>query len=137
MAALVIPRPDRPHTEIKRLALIRPRLVHVELLRRLPVDGAEWRRDGHEDRGPGRRRATRLPIFVLPAALGSLLLLSTGRHISDVMVGLHLFAILAEIDNFAEDHELARWDGCAFAGAASVEAVVGLVKKEEAALALQ
>lgn len=53
------------------------------------------------------------------------------------MVGLHLFTILAEIDNFAEDHELARWDGCAFAGAASVEAVVGLVKKEEAALALQ
>ena len=70
MAALVIPRPDRPHTEIKRLDLIRLRLVHAELLRRLPVDGAERRRDGHEDRGPGRRRAARLPIFVLPAAFG-------------------------------------------------------------------
>ena len=70
MAALVIPRPDRPRTKIKCLALIRSGLIHAELLRRLLVDGAERRRDGHEDRGPGGRRAARLSIsiFVLPAA---------------------------------------------------------------------
>lgn len=65
-ATLVVPRPDRPRTEIKLPALVRPRLVHAELLRRLPMDRAERRRYGREERGPGRYAGARIaPLIVV------------------------------------------------------------------------
>ena len=71
-ATLVVPRPNRPRTEIKRPAFIRPRLIHAELFRRLLVVRAERRRYGREERGPGRCAAARFAPFVVVVVLFAL-----------------------------------------------------------------